>query len=303
MNKVCVSFLLAAFSMGCGTTVINNYYPGDSFVESGVDGGSATPVVDVPMQNEVVSLIAPPPTMAVMRDSGHNLLYDVIWSVVDTSVPIVDSSVPAVVDVPIPPVDIPVIRDVPVVLPDIVQPMPMPDVMPDIPRMVMEAGVMLGLRNLALGRPATQSSTYSSGCSVDGRVATNATDGNLCGVFIVTRPCSEYAHTARSTNSWWQVDLGAIHSLNQLVLHGMVWNSDRNFDVWVSNSPSGPWNVLSYYASPSPQTAETIFVNLPSGTSGRFVRIARVFNPDCNSTQSDLNSCALRFCEVLVMGE
>ncbi|SHK32018.1 PA14 domain-containing protein [Rubritalea squalenifaciens DSM 18772] len=67
--------------------------------------------------------------------------------------------------------------------------------------------------NLALeaGVVATQSTTYPGGA------ASNAIDGNTSGVTAEGDPIS---HTKNQDGSWWQVDLGTMRSIDQVVL----WN-------------------------------------------------------------------------------
>jgi len=88
-----------------------------------------------------------------------------------------------------------------------------------------------GTSNLALGRTATQSSTFPGSpgpsAAVDGR-----TDGNYFnGSVTATNP---------DTNAWWQVDLGASASISSIT----IWNrtdccGTRLSDFWVfiSNTP------------------------------------------------------------------
>lgn len=80
--------------------------------------------------------------------------------------------------------------------------------------------------NLALeaGAVATQSTTYGSG------VASNAIDGNISGVTADGDPIS---HTKNQEGSWWQVDLGAMRSVDRVVLwNRSTWRSRlSNFRV------------------------------------------------------------------------
>ncbi len=85
------------------------------------------------------------------------------------------------------------------------------------------------LRNLAQGKAASQSSTYS------GAAANRAVDGNTNGNYNA----GSVTHTNSSRNAWWQVDLGANAPLASIQL----WNRTdccanrlSNFYVFVSTS-------------------------------------------------------------------
>ncbi|HUI78488.1 MAG TPA: SBBP repeat-containing protein, partial [Bryobacteraceae bacterium] len=82
--------------------------------------------------------------------------------------------------------------------------------------------------NLALGKPATESSTLAAaGEAVDGNTDGNYFDGSV-------------SHTGLDANAWWQVDLGSSAVISSIV----VWNrtdccGDRLANYWVfaSNTP------------------------------------------------------------------
>lgn len=84
--------------------------------------------------------------------------------------------------------------------------------------------------NLALNKPATQSSTHSSGAA-----ASRAVDGNTSGVFTN----NSVTHTLLDLNAWWEVDLGQVQSIGAI----KVWNRAElperlsNFYVFVSDVP------------------------------------------------------------------
>lgn len=128
--------------------------------------------------------------------------------------------------------------------------------------------------NLAPGRPAVQSSTgggYGPWLANDG-----ITDGDFWSGSV--------SHTSRDDQPWWQVDLGAIHELDSIV----VWNRTdcctwRLADFWVlvSDQPFGAGSVDALRAQPGvvsvfhggePAGGSTI-VALAPGTSGRHVRV------------------------------
>lgn len=121
--------------------------------------------------------------------------------------------------------------------------------------------------NLALGQPATQSSTVAGG------VAARAVDGNTNGNFAV----GSTTHTDFGAISWWEVDLGALRAIERVD----VWNrtdccADRleDFYVLVSDTPNpmpGDAGIFEQFvaAAPAPETEIAV------GVSGRYVRILK----------------------------
>jgi hypothetical protein len=63
--------------------------------------------------------------------------------------------------------------------------------------------VGVGDINLALGKPATESSTYTYSIPV---AASYAVDGNTDGKFLD----GSTTHTNDEQGAWWQVDLGSV---------------------------------------------------------------------------------------------
>ncbi|MEO0471804.1 MAG: discoidin domain-containing protein, partial [Bacteroidota bacterium] len=87
--------------------------------------------------------------------------------------------------------------------------------------------------NIALGKTATQSSTYTSNINFD---AGNALDGDNNGV----ASANSMSHTLNEANAWWEVDLGESYELSAI----KIWNrtdccSGRlsDFHVLVSDDP------------------------------------------------------------------
>jgi NedA-like, galactose-binding domain len=125
--------------------------------------------------------------------------------------------------------------------------------------------------NLALGKPATQSSTAFDA------PASRGVDGNTSGNWANNSVTS----TANEHQPWWQVDLGGIQQIEVVKL----WNrtdccSDRlgNFHVLVSNNPFSSTDlaatinqagVSNYYTSGAVGLAKEIGVY----RSGRYVRV------------------------------
>jgi hypothetical protein len=132
-----------------------------------------------------------------------------------------------------------------------------------------------GASNLALGKTATQSSTFPGYASAG---AGSAVDGNTDGSFFD----GSVTATNADANAWWQVDLGASVTVNSVV----VWNrtdccGSRLGDYWVfvSNSPFLPTDTpatlqnrpgtFSSHQTLAPNPSTTITVGAP----GRYVRV------------------------------
>jgi hypothetical protein len=128
--------------------------------------------------------------------------------------------------------------------------------------------------NLALGRAASQSSTYS----VASAAASSAVDGNTDGAFFD----GSVTATNADTNAWWQVDLGASANINSIV----IWNrtdccGGRLGDYWVfvSNTPfsssdtpatlQGRPGTFGSHQISAPNSSTSINV----GGQGRYVRV------------------------------
>ena len=126
--------------------------------------------------------------------------------------------------------------------------------------------------NLALRKPATQSSTGYGGDP--GRAVDGNTDGSYFGANSVS-------HTNNQPQEWWQVDLGAVHPIQVI----RIWNrtdccAERlsRFHVFVSPTPlpaggvqaaqqhPGVWTY--YFDRTAGRTTE-----IPVSRSGRYVRI------------------------------
>jgi hypothetical protein len=125
--------------------------------------------------------------------------------------------------------------------------------------------------NLALGRPATQSSDLFGG------VAARAVDGNTSGVWSG----NSVTHTNNNAQPWWQVDLGAVQQLQTVRL----WNRTdccanrlSNFYVLVSDVPFASTGLsatlaqagVSSYHTPGPAGSS---VSVSVNRTGRYVRV------------------------------
>ncbi len=96
----------------------------------------------------------------------------------------------------------------------------------------------LGHRNVAIGKPASQSSTYRHSANP---IASKAVDGNTNGVFTARTT----THTNRDNKAWWKVDLQQEYAITAVVLYNRIdCCKDRlqYFDVILSD---GKGNVAT----------------------------------------------------------
>jgi hypothetical protein len=129
--------------------------------------------------------------------------------------------------------------------------------------------------DLALGKPATQSSTLPGFASAG---AASAVDGGTDGNFSD----GSVAATNSDPNAWWQVDLGASATVSSVV----VWNRTDccgtqlgDYWVFVSDTPFLPADTPATLQSragtfASRQTSPPDpFATIPVSTQGRYVRV------------------------------
>ncbi len=129
--------------------------------------------------------------------------------------------------------------------------------------------------NLALGKPASQSTTLPGYATAGPQ---GAVDGNTDGNFFD----GSVTHTNLENNPWWQVDLGASATVNSI----SIWNrtdccGTRLNDYWVfvSDTPfnaadtpatlQGRANTFASHQLSAPNPSLTISV----GAQGRYVRV------------------------------
>jgi hypothetical protein len=131
--------------------------------------------------------------------------------------------------------------------------------------------------NLALGRPAMQSSTLAGYGSTP--AAGSAVDGNTDGSFFD----GSVTHTNLDNNAWWQVDLGTSATISSVVIYNRTdCCGSRLSDYWVfisttpfsaSDTPAtlqGRVGTWSSHQSASPDPSTTIAV---PAVQGQYVRI------------------------------
>lgn len=114
--------------------------------------------------------------------------------------------------------------------------------------------------NLALRKPATQSSDYL------GAVAGRAVDGNSDGNY----QAGSVTHTTPSAQPWWQVDLGAVQGLREVVLYNRTDAGPErlsNFEIKVS-SDGTTWTKVAELAGTAPPRSA-----YPINANGRYVRV------------------------------
>jgi len=120
--------------------------------------------------------------------------------------------------------------------------------------------------NLALGKHATQSSTYQYTT-----IAGNAVDGNTNGKILN----NSTTHTKYEQGAWWQVDLSGARNINQIIIYNRTdCCADRlsNYRVSISNKADFSTHTYQqdFHATPNPK--KTIKLDAP-GKQGRYVRI------------------------------
>jgi hypothetical protein len=130
--------------------------------------------------------------------------------------------------------------------------------------------------DLAIGRSATQSSTYPG---FAGAGAASAVDGNTNGNFF----SGSVTATNLDPNAWWQVDLGGSATVSTIV----IWNRTdccgarlNDYWVFVSNTPFAPTDTpitlqgragtFSSHQTTAPNPFTTIAAG---GAQGRYVRV------------------------------
>ncbi|XP_043100894.1 fucolectin-like [Puntigrus tetrazona] len=147
-----------------------------------------------------------------------------------------------------------------------------------------EVGVYVISGNLAIGRTATQSSTYGSWS------AEQAIDFNPG--FI--QPSTLCSSTDTQTNPWWRLDLGSVYRVNRVVVTNRLDCCPERIkaEIHIGNS-------LENNGNNNPRCA--VIPSIPAGASSTFT---------CNDMEGryvnlfiSVNSQYLTLCEVEVYGE
>ncbi|WP_180324180.1 galactose-binding domain-containing protein, partial [bacterium endosymbiont of Bathymodiolus sp. 5 South] len=126
-----------------------------------------------------------------------------------------------------------------------------------------------GTINLALGKPATQSSTFLYH-SIN-PVAGYAVDGNTDGYFLN----KSTTHTEYAQGAWWQVDLGSKKNIKQIIIYNRTdccVNRLSNYQVSISNKADFSTHTYQqdFHVAPNPRKIIQLDA---SGKQGRYVRI------------------------------
>ena len=132
---------------------------------------------------------------------------------------------------------------------------------------IRSASAGMANQNLARGKPAKQSSVYRTAG------ASQAVDGNRDGNYFA----GSVAHTWENPQAWWQVDLGAVYQIDQVVIYNRTdCCSEKlsNFSLWVTKTDVAGSNLAApgiwRRNYPGKAGRKTVFkVNHP----GRFVRV------------------------------
>ena len=119
--------------------------------------------------------------------------------------------------------------------------------------------------NLALDKPSQQSSNYNSSLT-----SNRAVDGVIHGDYEV----APGTHTQQEANAWWQVDLGAVYSLNAVKIHNRGNNTGArltDFSVHLSDFPFTDTNnsisTYRYRSTAGPLSVVNLYQN------ARYLRI------------------------------
>nr|XP_034315856.1 fucolectin-like [Crassostrea gigas] len=128
------------------------------------------------------------------------------------------------------------------------------------------------LQNIALGKPAEQSSTllhYNAAYAVDGNRGTN----NLVDKCTATGD--------GDTNPWWRVDLQAVYSITSVRIlnrgkdqYGDLSYRLRDVTVTVGLTESDISTPCGLFAGPG-TASQLVVIDCPTSTQGRFVKISK----------------------------
>jgi len=122
--------------------------------------------------------------------------------------------------------------------------------------------------NLALGKPATESSTYTYSIPV---AAGYAVDGNTDGEFLN----GSTTHTNIEQGAWWQVDLGSKKNINEIIIYNRIdccTNRLSNYQVSISDKADFSTHTYQQDSHVAPNPKTNIKLDAP-GKQGRYVRI------------------------------
>lgn len=128
--------------------------------------------------------------------------------------------------------------------------------------------------NLALGKPATQSTETSYGTP-----ASNAVNGETRGVWASSSN-NDITHTNIQTNPWWEVDLGSVQDIGEIVVWNRIdaccWSRSQNFYVMVSEEPITETSTTEHQFGEGPMSFTAVTeasITINGYARGRYVRI------------------------------
>ncbi len=122
-----------------------------------------------------------------------------------------------------------------------------------------------GASSIALNMPATQSSVANSA------PASRAVDGNTDGNW----GSGSVTHTNADAQAWWQVDLGAMTPINDLVLFNRTdccWDRLSNFHVSVLDAGMNEVFRRDFFTAALNPSSDRVPVNV-GGIPGRYIRV------------------------------
>ena len=134
--------------------------------------------------------------------------------------------------------------------------------------------------NVALNKSVTQSSTITAN-GITGS-ASKAVDGNTNGVFFTgNNNTSSVSATQNEFQAYWEVDLGAEYNIEQVKLWNRTDGTDKTDNCYliISSTPfnggdlNAALNQANYSHYEQGAVGNPSIENLPSGTTGRYVRI------------------------------
>ena len=134
--------------------------------------------------------------------------------------------------------------------------------------------ISTSIRNLALGKPAWQSSEHYNG---DVGKASAAVDGNRDSNFLPGKSC---IHTKKEMNPWWKVDLEVVSLVGRVVIVnrddreicGQCGGRLRHVVVTLSAEQDGAGEVCGRFAGPG-SAGQIIEIKCPKQIFGRYVKV------------------------------
>jgi len=162
--------------------------------------------------------------------------------------------------------------------------------------------------NLALNKTAEQSSTYNSQ-NYNGN-ASKAVDGNTNGCFYPGPATTPSVSATNSENqAYWQVDLGEVYSLQQI----KMWNrtacpadsglpATEDCHLIISRYPFGSMGLTAALGQASYSEliegsigTPSVLNNLPSGTTGRYIRVQLKNEGSLYLAEFEAHGCAVEY--------